>query len=305
MKNRQTTYHLLALLSMILWGTTFVSTKVLLSAGLSPAYIMLWRFLLAYAGLCLLSRERLFAASLRDELLMAAGGLCGGSLYFLAENNALRITQVSNVSILIATAPVLTALFSHLWLRSEKIARPLVAGSLISLAGTVLVVLNGNFVLRLNPAGDGLALLGAALWALYSVVLGKLSDRYSTLLITRKVFFYGLVTLLPALLAEPAGPRFALLARPTVWLNLLFLGAVASLGCYLMWNKAVRELGAVRSASYLYINPIVALLTSHLILGETITPVAALGAALILGGVYLSERHRTGHPAPPSGRKKP
>lgn len=283
-------FHLMALAASALWGSTFISSKILLNEGLSPADIMLYRFALAYAGIWLFARGPLWARNLRDELLLASMGISGGSLYFLTENTALLYTQASNVAIIIAVTPLLTALAAHFLARNEKIGRKLLYGSLISLAGVVLVVLNGNLVLRLSPRGDILTLCAAVLWVIYSLSIVRMRRGYSPLFITRKVFFYGIITLLPVYALHPLNHSAALLSEPVVMWNLLFLGLVASLGCYLMWNVAVARIGSVKASNYLYINPVVAAIVASIVLDEVITPMAIGGMLMIMCGVYISER---------------
>lgn len=283
-------YHAAALFTVAVWGATFVSTKVLLYNGLEPAEIFLLRFAAAYALIWFAAPRRLWAASLRDELLMASAGVTGGSLYFLTENIALEHAPASNVSLLVCTAPVWTALLLSLSDGSERMTRRQAAGSAMAFAGMALVVLNGRFVLHLAPAGDLLALAAALLWMLYSFAVKRLSGRYSSLLITRKVFFYGIVTILPAFLFSPFGVTLEMMARPAVWGNLLFLGVVASMLCYILWNVVIRRLGAVRATNYIYFNPLVTILTAALCIGERITAAALAGAALILWGMWRAER---------------
>lgn len=117
-----------------------------------------------------------------------------------------------------------------------------------------------------------------------------MNPHYDTLFITRKVFFYGLLTVLPLFAFHPLLLDVTVLFRPLVVANLLFLGVVASMLCYIMWNTAVKQLGAVRTANYIYVVPLVTVLTSSLIIDETITVVSLIGSVLILGGVYLAER---------------
>lgn len=235
---------------------------------------------------------RLCRARLRDELLLAAAGLTGGSLYFLTENIALEYAPASNVSLIVCTAPVWTALLLSLVYRSERMTRRQTAGCALAFVGVVLVVLNGRFVLHLSPRGDLLALSAALLWMLYSLVIKRLGDRLPVAYVTRKVFFYGIVTILPWFAWEPFDLPAATLRHPAVWGNLLFLGVVASLLCYVLWNAAMTRLGAVRTTNYIYLNPLVTMLTAALVIDERITPAALCGAALILSGMWLAERER-------------
>ena len=221
-------------------------------------------------------------------------GITGGSLYFLLENTALVYTQASNVAIIIAATPLLTMLAVNLLNRGKDANRRLYLYPLLSLFGVALVVFNGNFILKLNPIGDILTFGAVITWVIYSIVITKLQDRYSSAMITRKVFFYGMLTLLPYFLIEPWGVSCEMLARPMVWGNIIYLGVLASLGCYLAWNVVIKRLGAVDATNYLYINPIVAMLTAWAVLNERITPLAMVGTVLILMGVYLAERKNKG-----------
>ena len=286
-------YHLAAIFTSVVWGTTFISSKILLEAGLTPASIMIMRFIIAYIGLLPFWRGKLFADTLRDELWMVVVGITGGSMYFLLENSALLYTQASNVAIIIASTPLLTTLAVHLISRQEKANKWLYACSMLSMAGVVLVVYNGEFVLKLNPIGDILTLGAAIMWVIYSIVILRIERRYSTLMITRKIFFYGILTLLPYFLFEPWPSDWQIYTQPVVVWNMLFLGVIASLLCYWLWNIVLKKLGAIRSTNYLYLNPVVAMVTAYIVLDEQINHLTIIGTALILLGVYLLEKKKS------------
>lgn len=285
-------YHLLAMFVVSVWGVTYISTKVLLNNGMTPAEIMFCRFLIAYFLIWFISPKKLWADSCKDECFFLLAGLFGGSLYFQTENIALQYTLASNVALILCTAPVLTAVLSHFFVKGERLRKNLITGSLIALSGVALVIFNGHFVLKLNPLGDLLCLVAALSWACYTIILRKVNGRYSTLFITRKVFFYGLLTLLPVFFFTPPSLNVTILMRPVVLSNLLFLGVIASLLCYIIWNSVVKQLGGVRANNYIYASPLVTLLASSLILDERITGVAIAGAALIIGGVYIAGRKK-------------
>lgn len=283
-------YHLAALFTVSVWGATFVSTKALIAAGLTPAEIFLMRFALGYLCILPLAPRRLRAENRRDEAAFAAAGVCGGSLYFLLENVALEYAPASNVSLLVCTAPVWTALAAGRAARGERMTRRQAAGAALAAAGMALVVLNGRFVLHISPAGDLLALAAALSWMGYSLVIKRLGARYPASFIARKVFFYGMATILPVFAFRPFAATGELLARPVVWANLLFLGVVASGFCYALWNAVMRRLGAVRATNYIFFNPLVTMLTAALCIGERITAPALAGAAMILCGMWHAER---------------
>ena len=281
-------YHWIAVFVVSVWGATFISTKLLLAGGLSPAGIMFLRFLMAYAAIWFVAPKRVRSQNWRDEGVFLLLGVFGGSLYFQTENMALRDTLASNAALILCTAPLLTALLSHFFVRGGRLRRNIVWGSLLALSGVVLVIFNGRFILNISPKGDLLCLFSALSWAVYTLLLRKVNGRYSTLFVTRKVFFYGLLTLLPVFLFEPLTVEWDVLLRPVVAGNLLFLGLLASLLCYILWNGVVKGLGGVRANNYIYASPIVTLVASAIILGERITWIAVLGALLIIGGVYSS-----------------
>lgn len=263
---------------------------MLIANSLTPAEIFLLRFAMAYICIWPLSGRRLWASGWRDELTLSVAGITGGSLYFLTENMALEYAPASNVSLIVCTAPVWTAVLLSLLYRGERMTRRQAVGSALAFAGMVLVVLNGRFVLRLSPRGDMLALSAALLWMVYSLVIKRIGGRYPAVFITRKVFFYGLLTILPVFVFQPFSITSEVLARPAVWGNLLFLGIVASMLCYVLWNAAMHRLGAVRTTNYIYFNPLVTIITAAACIGERITPAALAGAALILYGMWRAER---------------
>ena len=270
-------YHLIAILTVGIWGLTFISTKVLIEHGLSPQEIFLLRFLMAYLGIWFISPRKLFADNWKDELWLLWGGVTGGSFYFFTENTALEITLATNVAFIVCTAPLLTTILSLLIYKKEKATAGLVGGSLLALVGVALVVYNGHFILKISPLGDFLTLLAAFSWAFYSLIMKKMSGRYRTTFITRKIFFYGILTILPAFILHPWQFSLSGLWQPAVWMNLLFLGVLASLVCFVVWNIILKQLGTVRASNYIYLNPLFTLIGSAVLLDEQFTVMSLMG----------------------------
>lgn len=279
---------------MAVWGTTFVWTKLLIINGLSPAQIFTLRFIIAYVLLTAFSlwrgRHKWLTDNWRDELTMVALGLTGGSMYFLTENEALRFTTATNTSLIVCSCPLFAMLIIALFYKSERFSARQALGSVVALAGMAAVVLNGHFVLHLSPLGDTLALSACLCWALYTLLMKPVMGRYPAMFITRKVFFYGILTILPYYLFVPAMPSWELLLRPEVALNLLFLGSVASMLCYLTWSWCMKGLGAVVCTNWVYVNPITTIIAAWLILDEQITVYFLIGSILIIAGMYLSSK---------------
>lgn len=285
---------MVAFLTVAIWGTTFVWTKLLIINGLSPAQIFTLRFVIAYVLLLGFSlwrgRHKWFSDSWRDELTMLGLGLTGGSMYFLTENESLRFTTATNTSLIVCSCPLFAMLIIALFYRSERFSARQILGSVVALAGMAVVVLNGHFILHLSPLGDTLAFSACLCWALYTLLMKPVMGRYPAMFITRKVFFYGILTILPYYIFVPDMPSLDVLLRPAVMWNLLFLGSVASMLCYLTWSWCMKGLGAVVCTNWVYVNPITTIVAAWLILGEQITTYFLMGSVLIIAGMYLSSK---------------
>ena len=297
--NRKLLGHLAALLTVIVWGSTFVYTKLLLLEGLSPAQIFTLRFIIAYVLLLAFSLAkrqkrgfRWLSDNWKDELLMVGLGVAGGSLYFLAENEAMNHTTTTNTSLIVCLCPLFAAALISVFYKSQRLQPMQVLGSVLAALGVIVVVLNGHFVLHLSPLGDMLAFTACLCWAVYSLLMIRANQRYDVVFITRKMFFYGLLSMIPYFLLVPEVPPLSLVLRPDILINLLFLGCVASMFCFVIWNWAMKQIGTVTTTNYVYINPLTTIVFAWLLLNEKITVFFLFGTALILVGMYLADRRR-------------
>lgn len=289
-QRKTNTGHLLALITIIIWGTTFISSKILLT-DFTPVEILFFRFLLGYFVLLLIYSRPVRTKSFKEELLFISAGLCGITLYFLLENIALVYTLASNVGVIVSIAPFFTAVIAHFFLEEEKFHRQFILGFVIALSGIILIGLNGSFLLKLNPIGDLLAFIAPMVWAIYSVLMRKISRlQVHTIGATRKVFFYGILFMLPALFFFDFHLDLGRFKDTQNITNILFLGLGASALCFVTWNRAVGILGAVKTSVYIYIVPVFTVAASALILNEKITWATLLGTFLTLTGSYISER---------------
>lgn len=222
-------------------------------------------------------------------MTLALLGITGGSLYFVAENMAVKIGYVTNVSFIVCSAPLFATLIALALCKDMKATGSLICGSLLSVAGLALVIFNGQIILRLNPLGDTLALVASLCWAVYTLLLRRLNS-YGSVFITRKVFFYGLLTVLPYYIIWPWDFPLRELLHPAVLGNLLFLGVVASFACFALWSWVSKKAGALAVSNYVYLNPISTTVAGALVLGERLTWMAALGSVMILAGLYVINR---------------
>jgi drug/metabolite transporter (DMT)-like permease len=288
-------YHLVAFVVIVIWGSTFVFTKLLLLGGLTAAQIFILRFVIAYVlllGYCLVKGMRWVADCWQDELLMAALGVTGGSLYFMTENTALTYTTTTNTSIIVSLCPLFASAIIGLFYKSERLSRLQTIGTLMAAAGVIVVVMNGHFVLHLSPRGDLLAFAACLCWAFYSLLMIPANARYDAVFVTRKVFFYGLLSMTPYYIMYPDLNLRLLLEQPQLLWNLLFLGCVASMLCFLTWTWVLKKLGAVVATNYVYLNPVITIVFAWFLLGEPITLWFLLGTILVLLGMFLADRRR-------------
>ncbi len=289
MDKKTTAGHVTALVTIVIWGTTFISTKILL-AGFTPIEILFFRFLLGLLVLIVIDPKRLKIKDKKQEFTFAAAGLCGICLYYLLENIALTYTMASNVGVIISAAPFFTAVLSHVFLKTEeKLKVQFFVGFAVAMTGICLISFNGR-ELELNPVGDILAVAAAFVWAVYSLLTRKISSYGLSMIgTTRKIFTYGIVFMLPFLFVFDFKLDVQRFLKPEYALNLIYLGLGASALCFVTWNHAVKVLGAVRTSVYIYIVPVITVVTSVIVLKEEITWIAAIGIGLTLIGLFLSE----------------
>lgn len=281
--------HLLALFTAFIWGITFVSTKLLLSSY-SPLAIMVMRFSLAYVGLWLIHPKFYAPKSIKSELNFFLAGLTGVTGYFFLENTALIYTSVSNTGLILAAAPLFVALVAHFFTPDEHFHINLLIGFFVALLGVALVIFNGQVYLKVHPLGDMLAIAAAIIWAFYSLAIKRMDTKVSPIYLTRRTFFYGIILGLVWLILQEGSIDFSLLKTNGNYFHVAFLGLIASGMCYVFWSMAIRAIGAIKTSNYIYLMPLFTMITSWIVLKETITPLMLIGGLLILLGVYITER---------------
>lgn len=288
-KNKYTRGHLSAALTILIWGTTFISTKVLLQ-DFEPVEILFFRFVLGLLALVLICPRHLKVPDKKREIVFACAGLCGITLYYLLENIALTFSMASNVGVIISVAPLFTAILARRFLEGEPLTLNFFIGFLTAIIGIGFISFSGGGSFRVNPIGDLLALSAAAVWAVYSILTKKISAYgYNTIQCTKRIFSYGLLFMAPALFLSDFKWGLTRFRNPVNLFNILFLGLGASALCFVTWNLAVKILGAVRTSIYIYLVPVITVFTSVIILKEVITWPMAAGIVLTMTGLFISK----------------
>lgn len=289
MKHSLALGHLLAAIVSLVWGTTYVSTKVLLTA-FHPVEILLYRFVLAWAVLFLCAPRPLLPRSFKSELPFLLAGLTGLTLYSTLENYALQFSLASTVGLIISASPMFTALLVWLCRRAKRPGPAFFAGFVLAMLGIALISLAEGDSFDLNPVGILLALGASVSWGGYGVCIAMAPlEGLSDIQVTRKVFFWGLLLTLPVAWAGGVSFSLARLAQPVLLGNVLYLGVGASALCFLAWNKSTVLIGPVATNVYLYLQPVVTVAASLLVLSEPVTPLTLAAVALILCGLALSQ----------------
>lgn len=288
--------YFLAVFTIVVWGITFVCTKSLL-ADFSALEILFYRFFTAYFGLWLI-RPKWEKIELKDNIWYALAGLSGVVLYQYTENLAVHFTNASNVSVIVSICPLFTAIIAQIFLKEKHITPWFLLGFFISIVGVALVSLNGKTNLSINPKGDLLALSAAICWGFYSLFVSIINKKdYDGLCSTRRIFFFAIIFMMPLILigtktgtvtfaSEIMKARFS---KPLNWINLLFLGLVASGLCFWAWNKACNIVGTVKATKGIYLIPVVTIIFSFFTLHEKITWMGSLGAIITIAGLFISE----------------
>lgn len=282
--------HISAIITIIIWGTTFVSTKILLE-DFQPIEILFFRFILGLLALYVVCPHLLVIKNKKEEITFLFAGLSGVCLYYLLENIALTYTLASNVGVIISIAPFFTAFLTHFIVKTEeRFNIRFFIGFILAIVGICLISFSGNAEVQINPIGDLLAVLAAVVWAVYSVLSRKISSYgYNVVQSTRRIFIYGILFMVPALFVFDFKLQLSRLAEVQNLINILFLGFGASAMCFVTWNIAVKILGAVKTSIYIYLVPVITIVTSVIVLKEKITIWIVTGTIMTLFGLFISE----------------
>lgn len=284
--------YLPALITVMIWGSTFLVSKNVLNSGIQSSTLMFFRFSIAYVLLLFLSKGNISfkfdLKSLRQELLFLLLGLSGGSLYFFLEYTSLKITSAVNVGLISATVPIMSTAIS-LMLGKIRVGYKYYVGSVFAFLGVVLIVLNGKWQITFSLFGDLLAILSSLLWAIYTVILTILEKKYSEVLISRRLFFYALLTIVGFVIFNADVSEFIALCEFSVLFSVLYLSLGASAICIVLWNISINKIGIVKTNNFLYLLPVVTLFCSVLFAIDEITIYSIFGSFLIFIGIYISD----------------
>lgn len=279
--------YLFALITILIWGSSFVVTKLLLDY-VSPTQILFMRFILAIIFLAILHPKFEIKWDFKNDKYFIISGLFLAS-YFIFENNGLKYTYASNVSLIIATIPLLTTIIAVTLFKVGKLKVINIIGLIISYLGVVLIVLDGKTSLDLNIVGDLLAFFAALSFSFYTLFLNKTSPMH-IIVKTRRVFMYVIIFILIYSLMMKQKVVVTSF-NSTVVLGIIFLGIISSSLAFVLFNKSAKILGAVKANNFTYLNPVVTVIVSVLVLHEGITFFKVIGGIIVICGIIVSEKN--------------
>lgn len=301
---KQTLPYILVAFCILVWGVSFICTKYLLRT-FSSLEILILRFVTGYIAFCIISPKPLKTSGIKEELLFMGAGLCGITIYQFVENIAIYFTAANNVSIIVSTCPMFTAIIAAIFLHEKTITKNFVLGFVIAMTGIVLVTLNGSSEFSLSPKGDLLALGSAICWGFYSLFVSKINSLgHGNFASTRRIFFWALIFMIPlAVYGLVFGGKSTSInfcpaentARWSDWkniLNLVILGVFASSLAFVAWNKTCKALGTVKTTAAIYMVCVVTIIFSFIFLGEKISLAGLFGTFLTILGLFISEKNR-------------
>ncbi|GAP13013.1 permease of the drug/metabolite transporter (DMT) superfamily [Longilinea arvoryzae] len=290
--------YLQATFAVLLWGASFVATKVALRY-LAPDALVWLRFGmgLALLGLTMLARRQFELPGRNDLAYFALLGLIGITFHQWLQSNGLVTAQATTGSWIVATSPIFIALLGWLALK-EKLSAFQILGIGVAVLGVLLVVSRGDLRAlvggRAATTGDFLMMVSAPNWAVFSILSrrGLKQHPAARMMFYVMAFGWGFTTLLFLL-----NPQFAAMRQMPWdgWIGVIFLGVFCSGLAYIFWYDALKSIPASQVGVFLYIEPLVTVAVAWAVLGERLTWASLIGGAVTLTGIWMVNRLK---PAP-------
>ena len=277
------------ILTMVIWGSDYPFAKIALRE-VSPLAFSAMRTLISTLILVpfFISQEKNWSVPWRHLLGLFFLALLGTFLNRICWSVGLNLTTASNSGLLSATSPIFVLLFSSLLLRNE-VTRRAALGIAVAFLGVFLVIRGdwkGWEIKAENFQGDLIIVLGAVLWALFTVLAKKLLKIYSTLKMTAYVMVIGTILFLPFLPNNKSGGWMGI--SGLAWLGVLYVALMGNCLAYFLWIRGIQNIGPMRTILYQYLMPITVILFSVPFLNERLTAMQVGGALVVFAGIFLA-----------------
>lgn len=281
--------HLLAIITVLVWGVTFIATEKLLTSY-TTAHLLMLRFAVGYLVLWIACPHFMKLGTVREELDYILLSLSGVTGYYLLENYAVKNGGAANTSILISVVPMVTLILMCITGRKKGLNFRHFIGFAAAIAGVCFVVYNGAVIrLDLTLAGTAGALGACVCWGIYSILVAGYSGK-NPVQLARRVIFWALVVMIPFAIMNDGVPSFTPLKELPNIVCLLILGVLGSGLCYSMWNTAIKRVGVDTATNYIYLQPFITLAASVALGRSSFSVMSMAGTVLIFLGVFISDR---------------
>jgi drug/metabolite transporter (DMT)-like permease len=294
MKESKLLIYAEALFAVIVWGASFIATKVALQ-DISPITVVWLRFLMGVVilGLVVILRRQFTLPDKKEWGYFALLGFLGITFHQWLQSNALQTSEAGTTAWIVSTTPVFMALLGWVLLR-ERLEWRKNLGILLAFIGVLVVVSRGDLasvsVRRFGAPGDILILISAVNWAVFSALSRRGLKSHPASLMMFYIMLVGWVFTSVVFLTTRDISEISALTFDG-WLAVAFLGVFCSGLAYIAWYDALKALSTAQTGVFLYIEPLVAVVVAFFILGEAIIPASLLGGAVILFGVWLVNRN--------------
>jgi len=293
MKNKNLAGILSILLCEILFGFSYLFTKNITNS-ISPINLLGWRFAVAFIVMNICVAAGLVKINFKGKPVLKLIGIAifHPVLYFVGEAYGITMTTASESAVIIASLPLVTIALSALIMKKLP-ARIQVLGVATTISGVIIITLAKGMEFLINPYGYLALFLGIVSYSIYAVC-AEMSREFSNSEKTYVMILMGFIVFSSIALLYNAGRGQVMefiklpFSKPEFLAAILYLGAGCSVLAFLVNNIAISTIGTNRSASFVGVSTVVSVLSSVLILKEKFSPLQALGAVLVLSGVYIA-----------------
>jgi drug/metabolite transporter (DMT)-like permease len=294
--NNNSNASIKALFAVLVWGASFVAIKIVLKYV--PPITLVWmRFAVGVVilGAAVGLRHQFSLPKPKDWLYFALLGFVGITFHQWLQSTGLVTSQATTTGWIVASMPIFIAILGWLVLK-EKLNWLQTLGIILAAFGVLLVVTHGNLGSlvsgKFGTPGDILILISAPNWAVFTILSRRGLKTYPAALMMFYVMAFGWMFSSVLFVAGRGWESIHNIATDG-WIALGFLGILCSGVAYIFWYDALKVLPVAQVGTYLYIEPVVTVIVSFLLLNEKITLAGILGGVVILLGVWLVNQSKS------------
>ncbi|WP_371362339.1 hypothetical protein SRRS_35110 [Sporomusa rhizae] len=273
-------------LAASIWGGMYVVSKVVL-AVISPIELVWLRYFVALLTLSILGliTRQSWQIRKKDLPLIIAIGIIGYSISIWMQFLGTQLSSAQMGAVITSATPAFMAIFARILL-GEQITFKKALSVCLATTGVLMIVGIGDLG-DSSRLGGGILAIAALTWALMSVLIKRVPNDYSQLVITTYAILVATVVITPFAVTEITTSDLQVLTQPKVWGGVLYIGTVSTAGAFFLWNKGLQIVTATSAGLYFFFQPVVGTLLGWLFLGEQVGLTFWIGALLILSGVLL------------------